>query len=109
MKAKEYAQLLTIASDDPNPDCFKNVAIEVSKQFITETQALIKARNAISNQAVINILNEMDQKWRKFAAIVNKDLEIDIIKYDGYESMIGQAAPMAAVVWLDSKKQQHEK
>ncbi|MFA5211681.1 MAG: hypothetical protein WC414_04290 [Patescibacteria group bacterium] len=80
MKAKEYAQKYI---DNPTDETL----YEIAKEMFFEIDIIRKARNAQSNEAMIAIINEQSDKWRKFANIV-KNVSINIVKEDGFKNFV---------------------
>jgi len=94
MKAKEYAELYMQSEDRDK------TIVEIGIQFLKDTTALIKARNAQTDTACSSILNEINGKWISFATIVNRKFPvISPIKYTGYKELIHEASPAMLSFW----------
>ena len=96
MKAKDYANKFIVAENK------NDTLVEIAKEFLGEIEALAKARNAKLNSALIPICKELNQKWCKFAYIVNKKYsESDPIKYTGFKEVLKHASPEIYSLWLN--------
>lgn len=84
MKAKEYFEKLNLADNKDQE------LVNISRLFINELIDLKKKRNIKYDHALIPILNELDNKWRKFAFMYNeKNTNSDFsVKYSGFKSII---------------------
>ncbi len=94
MKAKEYAEKY-LASND-----YQKELVEIGKMFLFEVDTMRKARNAQTMPALINILNELNAKWRTFTYAVNKKTPIGI-NYSGFENLIKMASPELFNKWKE--------
>ena len=81
MKAKEY---LTKFEKDSERLGDKEATIEMILDFLDEIQELAKARKAQSNEAVISIFLELNQKWNTLCRIDKKKR----FKRDGFIKMV---------------------
>lgn len=81
MKAKEYKQIL-----DSHAELDEGI-IQIGLKFLEETDKLITSRNAQSNEAMIAIYKEMDNKWKAFCKLDNR------LKPEGYWVLIEGMMP----------------
>ena len=81
-KAKEYAEQYIQASD--------KMAIlgEIVTEFFDESTELIKIRNAKSNESIVAIIRELNEKWNAFANRVN-----DHILENGFVELVKKRMP----------------
>lgn len=95
MKAKEYAEKY-MQSDEK-----EKTIVEIAKLFLHEIESLSNARNAKFSKALIPICKELDNKWMKFAEIVNKKLPItQPISYLGFKNLVKKASPELYTLWI---------
>ena len=98
MKAKEYATKY-IQSDDKY-----KVIIDIGKEFLNEITELAETRKVKSDKALVPICKELDQKWIKFAEIVNKKYPASQpIRYAGFRLLIQQASPELYIHIISNK------
>lgn len=94
MKAKEYAVMYFEAENK------YQVSEKIMVMFIMEIKTLIEARNAKYDRALIPICNELDNKWRKFASIVNANYPAaPVFKYTGFQNVVKSAMPELYELW----------
>jgi len=80
MKAKEYAQKYIENPSD-------KTLLDIVKEMFYEVDTIRKSRNAQSNDAMIAILNEQSDKWRKFVKLVEK-VSTNVININGFRDFI---------------------
>jgi hypothetical protein len=97
MKAKEYAEKY-LQSDEK-----EKTIVEIARLFLLEIESLSNARNAKFDKALIPICKELNNKWIKFAEIVNKKFPItQPISYFGFKNLISKAFPELFVLWVSA-------
>ena len=94
MKSKEYAELYLKAEDKDK------IVVEIANMFLKEISTIIDMRNAKSTNAIISILNDLNQKWIKFASIVNSKYPVTPpILYSGFKNLAYKAVPQVKEFW----------
>jgi hypothetical protein len=97
MKAKEYADMYIKAENK------QDEAVKIVKMFLQEIIDLSKARNAKFDRALIPICKDLNQKWVKYAQLVNKHYPVtEPIKYSGFKGVIEKFNPELYQLWLSS-------
>ena len=103
MKAKKLAETIVMAGDKP-------LAMQiVVKEFESQWIGLLKSRNAQSEEAVINILRDMDRKWTNFAYIVNSNMkklgyEEFTVDYNGMRIIVADSGVHKFVEYYDKAR-----
>ena len=97
MRAKEYARQFLESEDDTE-------IVTIANQFIREIGAIGKMRGIKSDYAMMAIITELDLKWKAFAKIVNKRLNLSAIKSDGFADSMQQVFPDIYDCWKTSKR-----
>ncbi len=70
MKAKEFAEKYKIRpQDNPDDDRMVNGLMDCSVGMVREISVLMKARNAKSNEALISVIKEQEQKFEALVRI----------------------------------------
>jgi hypothetical protein len=89
MKAKEYAEKLWQSKD------FDSAIAEIGREFIKETVVISELRHVKLGMGFANVVKELNQKWIKFAEIVNTKYypTSEPIKYDGYLNLLMAYSP----------------
>ncbi len=103
MKAKEYLQKFSEATD--RDVCL----VEIGRMFIGEINELAKMRNAKFDRALIPIVEELNQKWLKFALLVNNKFYqvTPLVKYEGFIELLKHFSPELFKLWANSSTQKH--
>lgn len=97
MKAKEYADKY-LKSDEKEKEI-----VEIARLFLLEIETLSNARNAKFDRALIPICKELEQKWHKFASLVNAKLPVTKpIMYSGFKNLVKKASPELYILWLNA-------
>lgn len=104
MKAKEYAKQFAKQFLDESPS---EAIVEMGTQFYTEIFTLIESRKAKSDSAVFAVLNELNQKWKAVARIVNK-VKILMLP-EGFEYIIEEFMPEVWSKWEKSNNKNIKK
>ncbi len=100
MKAKQYAEKYTNSSLEEKD----KTLYEIARMFIGEIDELKRARNAKFDRALLPILKELNQKWMKFAEIVNTKYypKTQPIKYEGFQEIVRVYFPPLFQFWNSS-------
>ena len=94
MKAKQYASKY-LQSDDKIA-----AAVDIARQFLDEITELADTRKVQSSIGLISICRELDQKWIKFAEIVNKKYPAtQPIRYSGFRALVEKASLELYKLW----------
>jgi hypothetical protein len=101
MKAKEYADVFISAVDkalESRNAAIVEKAIDLAAgnavtAFMKEGLEIARIRKVQFDPAVIAIFDELIDKWRAFADIVNTKYKITVIKPDGFKHYIWQKFP----------------
>lgn len=74
MKAQDYVtQYLPEITEATDEKTLKNIASTIFVAFLDDTAKLVKSRNALSDDAIISIINEESDKWHKFCKLINDE------------------------------------
>jgi len=94
MKAKELAQQYL------NSNNKSEESVKIAMAFLSDLQKMMIARNIRSDDAVISLLNEFENKWKTYAALVNEKLPVTKpILYDGFRNIIYLSLPDLKEYW----------
>lgn len=92
MKATEYAAKVLKANTGEE---YTSAVVEVTKEFLEEMHQLIEKRKVLLNRGVIPIIKEQDQKYRKFACLINEVLPEGYgkVKPSGFMEVLAKLHP----------------
>lgn len=101
MKSKEYAQKYLEADYKDS----ENVLAEINSDIFNEMKTLIDQRKIKHDHQLLPIIKDTDQKFRKFATIVNADnRRSHNIKPAGFLNVLAVKMPQIAEFYLKSLK-----
>ena len=95
MKAKDYADKFFSAENK------REALVEIARSFLAEIVTLSNARNAKFARALVPICKELNQKWVKFAGIVNKKYPVsEPVKYTGFKELVKTFSEETYLLWM---------
>lgn len=101
MKSKEYADRYIKCDYEVADDVLASIVSDI----FNEMKAILKARNIKNDQQLIPIVKDTDQKFRKFAMIVNTNPNrAHNIKPTGFLSMLKYKLPNVYDYYIKSSK-----
>lgn len=98
MKAKDYVKQFADANGGTE------VLVEIGRSFLKEIEILAKARNVKTDSGLIQIVKELQQKWLKFADMVNTTYypKERPIKPGGFLELLRMASPELYVIYSNA-------
>jgi len=100
MKAKQLAGIYLDAQENTR----KNRMVDIINGIGPELEQLRKARNITTDQGMVALLKEMDQKYRCFVSIVNIKLGIDHLNNDIFLLWLETCLPQTYECYQKLKK-----
>ena len=92
-KAIEYVREFRERAGDLSEQKIAAALGEVAKQMVQEITELARVRNAKSGPAIFAIVEEINYKWRKFAA------EVPEANPEGFERIVERLTPEVYQCW----------
>lgn len=87
MKAKEYANQF-LSNQFKNEEDINKAITKSINGFMSEISIMMEQRGCNNNDCIKAILMELSDKWRAFANIVNKEVNLEVIKKDGFKQFV---------------------
>lgn len=105
MKTKEIINKFfeTLGKDISEDSTSKSFSFLI-KVFIDDMEKMKRDRNIKFDRGLIPIFKDLDKKWRNVAFKINQRHGVDIVKMDGFRTILKQYFPQAHIYYLSTLK-----
>lgn len=103
MKSKEITKaFVATAPDIINEEARTKALSEMINTFINDLHSLKEARNIQTDQGLLPIFRELDQKWNAVRRQLCKHYGVNVIIQNGFRQILKQQMPMAYEFYVGS-------